>query len=80
VNGCSPDSGLRSLRDSAKQYRTLGTVFAVSGGALLVGGVTLLIVNAAAARRESPEELDRRMTWAAVVTPTYLGLSGGTRF
>lgn len=80
VTGCSPDSGLRSLRDSAKQYRTLGTVFAVSGGALLVGGVTLLIVNAAAARRESPEELDRRMTWTAVVTPTYLGLSGGTRF
>lgn len=79
-NGCSPDAELRGLRDSAKRYRTVGTVFAASGGALLVGGVTLLIVNAAAARRESPEELDRRMTWSAVVTPNYLGLSGGARF
>ncbi|HET9931607.1 MAG TPA: hypothetical protein VFQ35_12995 [Polyangiaceae bacterium] len=79
-NGCSPDAGLRALRDSAKRYRTLGTVLAVSGGTLLVGGVTLLIVNAAAAQRESPEELDRRMTWTAVVTPSYVGLSGGARF
>jgi len=78
--GCIPTDAENSLHDQGTTFRTLATVSYISGGALLAGGVVLLILNRETSYRLEPGERSAGLTLVPSVGPGAFGVVGSGHF
>jgi len=78
--GCVPNDEEKSLHDQGNTFKTLAAVSYISGGAVLAGGIVLLIMNRETTYRLEPGASSARLSVVPSVGPGTIGLMGSGHF
>jgi len=78
--GCLPNDEENKLHDQGTTFKTVAAVSYISGGAILAGGIVLLIMNRETSYRLEPGERAAGLSVVPSVGPGTLGLVGSGHF
>lgn len=78
--GCIPNDEENSLRKQGNTFKTLAAVSYISGGAVLAGGIVLLIMNRETSYRLEPGANSARLSVVPSVGPGTVGVVGSGHF
>jgi hypothetical protein len=78
--GCIPNDEENSLHKQGNTFKTLAAVSYISGGAVLAGGIVLLIMNRETTYRLEPGANSARLSVVPSVGPGTIGLMGTGQF